>query len=60
VTWKLNKYHAGACYDILKEDYINIVLGHPKFTFIEISWNLKFSEEFDMLPQSKKKKLQFK
>jgi len=51
---KLDKYYIGACIDLerrLKEHNI----GHSKFTMTGMPWELKYTEDFDTLPEAKKR-----
>ena len=51
---KINKYYVGACTDLerrLREHNV----GHSKFTSTGIPWIVKYSEEFETLPEAKKR-----
>ena len=51
---KIDKYYVGACTDLERRLYEHNV-GHSKFTSTGIPWIVKYSEEFEMLPEAKKR-----
>ena len=53
---KLNKYYIGACIDMDRRLYEHNI-GHSKFTSTGIPWVLKYTEPFDTLQTSKKKRI---
>ena len=51
---KLNKYYVGAC-TLLDRRLYEHNIGHSKFTSTGMPWILKYSEQFETLPEAKKR-----
>lgn len=56
---KLKKYYVGACIDIERRLYEHNI-GHSKFTALGVPWFLKYTEDFETLPEAKKRELSIK
>ena len=56
---KLDKYYIGACTNIERRLYEHSI-GHSKFTSTGTPWELKFSKEFETLPEAKEYELKIK
>ena len=51
---KINKYYIGACTNLERRLYEHNI-GHSTFTATGIPWELKYTEEFESLPEAKKR-----
>jgi len=56
---KVNKYYVGACTNLERRLYEHNI-GHSTFTSTGIPWDLKYTEQFDDLPQAKKREKEIK
>ena len=56
---KLNKYYIGACTNLERRLYEHNI-GHSKFTSTGIPWELKYTEQFNSLPEAKKREQEIK
>jgi putative endonuclease len=56
---KLNKYYVGACSNLDRRLYEHNI-GHSKFTSTGIPWELKYTEQFDSLPDAKRREREIK
>ena len=56
---KVNKYYVGACTNLERRLYEHNI-GHSKFTSTGTPWELKYTEQFDSLPEAKKRESEIK
>ncbi|MFI5141987.1 MAG: GIY-YIG nuclease family protein [Bacteroidia bacterium] len=56
---KVNKYYVGACTNLERRLYEHNI-GHSTFTSTGIPWELKYTEQFNSLPEAKKREKEIK
>jgi putative endonuclease len=56
---KLNKHYVSACIDLERRLYEHNI-GHSSFTKTGIPWAVVYTEQFESLPDAKKRELQIK
>ena len=56
---KLNKYYIGACIDIERRLYEHNI-GHSTFTKTGMPWAIVHTEQYESLPEAKKRETQIK
>jgi len=56
---KVNKYYVGACTNLERRLYEHNI-GHSTFTSTGIPWELKYTEQFNSLPEAKKREREIK
>ena len=56
---RVNKYYVGACTNLERRLYEHNI-GHSTFTSTGIPWELKYTEQFDSLPDSKRREPEIK
>jgi len=56
---KLNKYYVGACID-MERRLLEHNGGHSTFTSLGIPWELRYKEQYETLPEAKKREAYIK
>ena len=56
---KLNKYYIGACIDMERRLYEHNI-GHSTFTKTGMPWVIVYTEQYESLPEAKKRETQIK
>ena len=56
---KVNKFYVGACTNLERRLYEHNI-GHSTFTSTGIPWELKYTEQYESLPDAKKREKEIK